>query len=681
MMPRISADQPNTIPRTMSDPLRSLAAAARAVTAAATVEDVLDIVTAAARDVIGARHGVARRGADGAPPGPRLAAPLVARDGSSLGLIELWGKDGEFTGSDEAILVQLAQMASNAIETLELLASEHAARLEAEETGRRLLLEKQRAEALQRVGTAIAGRLELQEIVQLATDAARELTPAAFGAFFYNVVSDAGEAYMLYALSGVERSAFERFPMPRNTDIFAPTFNGEGIVRLDDVMADARYGLSPPYHGMPEGHLPVRSYLAVPVITPAGEVAGGLFFGHPEPGMFSAEDEHMVAGIAAQSAIAIENARLYQERTRTARTLQRALLPPHLPEVEGLELAAGYRAAGEGNEVGGDFYDVFPQADGSWALVVGDVCGKGPEAAAVTALARYTLRAHAVAGLRPSYQLARLNDALLRQRAPGFVTAALARLEPRPGGARVEVALAGHPPPILSRAGEAAPFGEIGTPLGIVERPELPELSVELSAGDLLVFYTDGVSEAAAPRRLLSELDLAALVAERATAGPAAVVEHLERTAVEIAGGAPRDDIACLAFQVTPPRRVSERFPASVHAAHDVADALGPVSAELAERDAQDLRLLATELVANAVRHTGVARGSVEVQLRLDDEVVHLTVIDDGPGFESPPRPVGRPEGAGGWGLYLVDQRARRWGNERGERHRVWLELERHDAA
>src|SRR4051794_5524844 len=433
----------------MSDPLRALADAARAVTAAGTDEDVLDIVANAAREVTGARHGVARRGRNGAPPGPRLVAPLVARDGSSLGLIELWDKPGEFTPSDEAILVQLAQMAANAIETLELLNREHAARVEAEETGRRLLLEKQRAEALHRVGQAIAGRLELHEIVQLATDAARELTPAQFGAFFYNVMSNAGEAYMLYTLSGVERSAFERFPMPRNTDIFAPTFNGEGIVRLDDVRSDARYGHSAPYHGMPEGHLPVRSYLAVPVITSDDEVAGGLFFGHSEPGMFSDDDERMIEGIASQSAIAIENARLYQERTRTAQTLQRALLPPHLPQIAGLELAAGYRAAGEGNEVGGDFYDVFQQGDGSWALVVGDVCGKGPQAAAVTALARYTLRAHAVAGLRPSYMLARLNDALLRQRAPGFVTVALARLEFNDGGARVELTTAGHPLPVL----------------------------------------------------------------------------------------------------------------------------------------------------------------------------------------------------------------------------------------
>src|SRR5689334_159887 len=232
-----------------ADALRSLAVAARAVTAAATVDEVLEIVAGAARSAIGANHGTVRRGAaDAPPPGPRLAAPMLARDGSSLGLLELSDKrDGEpFNAADEAILVQLAQMAANAIETLELLAREHAARVEAEETGRRLLREKQRAEALQKVGSAIAGRLELQEIVQLATDAARDLTPAAFGAFFYNVISDAGESYMLYTLSGVDRSAFERFPMPRNTAIFAPTFNGEGLVRLDDVLADPRYGHSAP---------------------------------------------------------------------------------------------------------------------------------------------------------------------------------------------------------------------------------------------------------------------------------------------------------------------------------------------------------------------------------------------------------------------------------------------------
>jgi serine phosphatase RsbU (regulator of sigma subunit)/anti-sigma regulatory factor (Ser/Thr protein kinase) len=419
----------------------------------------------------------------------------------------------------------------------------------------------------------------------------------------------------------------------------------------------------------------------VPVVTSDGEVAGGLFFGHPEPGMFSADDERLVVGIAEQSAIAIENARLYQERTRTAQTLQRALLPPHLPEIAGLELASGYRAAGEGNEVGGDFYDVFQQGDGSWVLVVGDVCGKGPRAAAVTALARYTLRAHAVAGLRPSYLLARLNDQLLRQRAPGFVTVALARVDLHDDGATVQLASAGHPLPIVASAGGAAPRGDVGTPLGVIEQPDLPETTLALARGDLLAFYTDGVSEAAAPRVLLDEERLAALVAERAGDGPGAVVAHLERTAVELAGGKPRDDIACLAVQLTAPPAVARTFPAARGAARDVADALAPLRDELGPRTAQDLRLLATELVANAVRHTGVERGTIELQLRLAGDRVRLTVLDEGPGFDPPPRPIAEPEGPGGWGLYLVDRRAARWGSERGERHRVWLELEREDAA
>ena len=142
----------------MSDPLRSLADAARAVTAAATDEDVLEIVAQAARDVIGARHGVARRGSNGAPTGPRLVAPLVARDGSSLGHDRALGQGRRVHApTTRRSSIQLAQMAANAIETLELLAREHAARVEAEETGRRLLREKQRAEALHRVGSAIAG--------------------------------------------------------------------------------------------------------------------------------------------------------------------------------------------------------------------------------------------------------------------------------------------------------------------------------------------------------------------------------------------------------------------------------------------------------------------------------------------------------------------------------------------
>ena len=174
-------------------------------------------------------------------------------------------------------------------------------------------------EILNRTGAAIAAELELEKVVQSVTDAGVELSGAEFGAFFYNVLDDAGESYMLYSLSGAPREAFRDFPMPRATKVFRPTFEGEGIVRADDILAHADYGHSEPYWGMPKGHLPVRSYLAVPVKSRSGEVIGGLFFGHREQGVFKEEHERLLSGIAGQAAIAIDNARLFQKAERENR--------------------------------------------------------------------------------------------------------------------------------------------------------------------------------------------------------------------------------------------------------------------------------------------------------------------------------------------------------------------------
>jgi len=176
--------------------------------------------------------------------------------------------------------------------------------------------ESRRLEILLKVGAEIASELDLDRAVQTVTDAATELTGAAFGSFFYNVLNEAGESYMLYTLSGVPKEAFSKFPMPRNTKVFAPTFAGEGVVRSDDIQKDPRYGQNPPHYGQPKGHLPVHSYLAVPVISRSGEVIGGLFFGHPEVARFNAEHEKLAVGIAAYAAIAIDNARLYSAAQR-----------------------------------------------------------------------------------------------------------------------------------------------------------------------------------------------------------------------------------------------------------------------------------------------------------------------------------------------------------------------------
>ena len=178
-----------------------------------------------------------------------------------------------------------------------------------------------RLSTLKRVQEELARDLDLERVVQTATDAVTSLTGASFGAFFYNVHDARGGRYTLYTLSGAPREAFAGFPMPRSTEVFAPTFRGEGIVRSDDVTKDPRYGKNAPHHGMPPGHLPVRSYLAVPVLSGTGTVHGGFFLGHPQPGVFTKESEELAAGIAAQAAIALDNAFLYRQAKENERRL------------------------------------------------------------------------------------------------------------------------------------------------------------------------------------------------------------------------------------------------------------------------------------------------------------------------------------------------------------------------
>lgn len=185
--------------------------------------------------------------------------------------------------------------------------------------------ERRLVQALSRIASASARLNDLERIVQLATDEATELSGAQFGAFFYNVVGPDEDAYRLYAISGAPIAAFERFPMPRATDIFRPTFDGKPPVRIDDVLADPRYGHNPPHNGMPRGHLPVRSYLAVPVFAPDGAVLGGLFFGHEHVGVFSRDDEHMVSEIAIHVGVAMDRTQLVAaERNARAEAEARA---------------------------------------------------------------------------------------------------------------------------------------------------------------------------------------------------------------------------------------------------------------------------------------------------------------------------------------------------------------------
>ncbi|HSF10646.1 MAG TPA: PAS domain S-box protein [Nitrospirales bacterium] len=243
--------------------------------------------------------------------------PIMASDGRVLGTFALYYTVLRSPTDEEKEYVEfLAHSASIAIEKVE---------------GQERLRQQTHAlEVVNRIGRILAGELDLEKLVQSVTDECRELTGGEFGAFFYNVMDEKGESFVLYSISGAPREAFERFPMPRNIPIFAPTFSGEAVVRIADVKDDPRYGQMALYHGMPPGHLPVRSYLAVPVVSRSGEVLGGLFFGHSQTNVFTKMAETMVVGIASQAAISIDNARLYQsaqkeieQRKRSAENLRR----------------------------------------------------------------------------------------------------------------------------------------------------------------------------------------------------------------------------------------------------------------------------------------------------------------------------------------------------------------------
>lgn len=183
---------------------------------------------------------------------------------------------------------------------------------------------QRKLELVVETGLLLTKTMDIQTMVQAATDAGLQLCEAQFGAFFYNVVDASGQSYLLYTLSGASRDKFEQFPMPRNTSVFAPTFEGIGIVRSGDITKDLRYGKNAPLHGMPEGHLPVRSYLAVPVKAQSGEVLGGLFYGHDDTDVFEQGDEDLVLMVAAQAATAIENFRLREQLTRKMEALEKA---------------------------------------------------------------------------------------------------------------------------------------------------------------------------------------------------------------------------------------------------------------------------------------------------------------------------------------------------------------------
>ena len=272
------------------------------------------------------------------------------------------------------------------------------------------------------------------------------------------------------------------------------------------------------------------------------------------PAADRAETLIVLEELGRRAALALDNARLYEERSAVAQTLQRSLLPPDLPLIPGAQLAARYLAAGSGNEIGGDFYDCFATGAGDWALVVGDVCGKGAEAAAVTALARYTLRTAVLHSRTPSVVLTELNEALLRQALDyRFCTVLYASVSPRDDGVEALLATGGHPLPLVLRAdGSVETAGRPGTLLGIVADPEISQERVRLGPGDALVIYTDGVVEASPVDDALAPERLATLLEGLAGRDAGAIAAAIEQKALEVQDGRLRDDVAVVVLRIRP---------------------------------------------------------------------------------------------------------------------------------
>ncbi|MEV7346404.1 SpoIIE family protein phosphatase [Streptomyces sp. NPDC093544] len=282
-------------------------------------------------------------------------------------------------------------------------------------------------------------------------------------------------------------------------------------------------------------------------------VIGMLTLGKPSDEHFRQEILELAEDLSRRAALALDNARLYSERTAISQSLQRSLLPPELPQIEGVEVEVIYRAAGEGNEVGGDFYDLFPIRDGAYGFAIGDVCGTGPEAAAVTGLARHALRLLAREGFTGPAVLERLNSAILDEGARSrFLTLLYGELWPQEdGSALLKVVCAGHPLPLrLRQDGTVEPAADPQPLLGVMDDLELYEQTITLDPGDVLLCVTDGVTERREGTRMLGDDGLADVLTTCTGLTAGAVAARIMRAVERFASDAPSDDMAILAMRV-----------------------------------------------------------------------------------------------------------------------------------
>lgn len=339
-------------------------------------------------------------------------------------------------------------------------------------------------------------------------------------------------------------------PLVHGPDTVVRTGSSQLLTDIDD--ATLRHVARDEAHLELLREVGVRSAVVVPLVA-RGTVLGTLTLLHDDESDRRHSRDHLALAedLANRAGTALDNARLFQERAEVATVLQRALLPPELPRVPGVELAARHQPASE-VVIGGDFYDAFENGDGSWTLLIGDVCGKDTAAATLTALARHSARAAVARDADPRAVLGVVNHAFRQQNSSEqFCTMVCARLRPGEHGAGVEIAVAGHPPPLVRRAdGRVRSVEATGQLIGLFEAPARPVETVQLGAGDALLLYTDGITEARRGDELFGLERLVAAVSEHPADEAAALADGVLRAVAAFDNGDRRDDVALLALRI-----------------------------------------------------------------------------------------------------------------------------------
>jgi PAS domain S-box-containing protein len=444
-----------------------------------------------------------------------------------------------------------------------LLVKEQLARSEAMEVRRRLAL-------LAAAGPSLSASLDYEETLEGIT---RLLVPELADWCLLDIVEDNGSVNQLAAAHAEEEKEdlLRRLREHRQFGQGDPGSTAEVIrtgqsVLLPDLPDTTFYerALGRGEHLDIVLRLEPRSLMCVPLLA-RGRTIGAITLVSSRPERRYDRDDLLLAeDLAYRCALAADNARLYRDRSEIARVLQRSLLPPHLPEIPGVEVGAEYLSVGEASEVGGDFYDLINSVEDGWICAIGDVRGKGVEAASVTALARYTIRAVTLKNDRPSEVLAALNEAMLRQLPEDrFCTTACVRLEPQDGsaGVGVDVSRAGHPPPLLVRPeGAVEEVGCSGRVLGVFPDAELRDTSLRLMPGEALVLYTDGVTEARSPDGdFFGEGRLRRLVRSCSGLDAVTFARRIKDAVLDFQEGYQRDDLAVLVLRASEGAAPAER--------------------------------------------------------------------------------------------------------------------------